>query len=125
MMSTPAEEIREGPYKVIEKDEWFRVSGPTSVATGWFDRGGAQDAADELNAAYARGQKDRRIPRPIDEAPKDGTHILAYFPTMKRWRVVWWHSPTEGTSEHWCDHQWIPVHDPTEWLPSPPNAEQR
>lgn len=64
-------------------------------------------------------------PRPISEAPKDGTHILAF--TGYRWVVVQWtQSPTIEAFCGWqieC-HEDICFVTPTHFLPLPPVGEQ-
>lgn len=41
-----------------------------------------------------------RTPRPISEAPMDGTKIIAWFPAYKRWDVAW----------HVGDNYWMTQH---------------
>lgn len=51
------------------------------------------------------------------DAPKDGTTILAYFPS-RGWFFVKWGQP-EGCIAHWCiNGQWTPGTDPVCWMPA-------
>ena len=115
-MTTRAEEIAgEGPYGVVKKSEWFRVTGPTPVATGWIDRWRAQDAADELNAAYKQGQQDRWIPVSQFKAPAPGTIIL--FGSKATVRMWTWDANNDEPPSSWATHFQL--------IELPPNPEQR
>lgn len=68
--------------------------------------------------------------RPISEAPKDGTAILACFapcydvngflPVAVRWRT--YHPNAEGVAE-WRDSSGVKVRRITHWMPLPPPPE--
>lgn len=56
--------------------------------------------------------------QPIEAAPRDGTRILAYSPTKKRFRVTWWRQPKdeagfigwgEFNERHWPATMWWPL----------------
>jgi hypothetical protein len=56
-------------------------------------------------------------PRPIAEAPRDGTRILAYMPSTETWMVLVW----LVRKECWAcpDFPHVGYYDPAEYLPLP------
>ena len=60
----------------------------------------------------------------IENAPKDGTSVLLYWPGRRSIRTGSWMRPSPEYVHHWCmDDKWTPGEDPTHWmpLPSPPD----
>ena len=60
---------------------------------------------------------DLTTPRPIAEAPRDGTRILAYMPSTETWMVLVW----LVRKECWAcpDFPHVGYYDPAEYLPLP------
>ncbi len=65
-------------------------------------------------------------PRPIETAPKDGTHILAVAED-KEWTVVYYKQTHSTLEERWRIHRCSGTHliKPTHWLPLPKSPEVR
>jgi len=73
--------------------------------------------------------------QPIATAPRDGTWILAYWPstggdskvglrTHPAFDMAVWCRPTEWLVEHWAANgKWTPGDPPTHWRPLPPAPE--
>ena len=73
----------------------------------------AEQEAKALRAELAR----LTTPRPIAEAPRDGTRILAYMPSTETWMVLVW----LVRKECWAcpDFPHVGYYDPAEYLPLP------
>lgn len=65
-----------------------------------------------------------QTPRPIETAPKDGTHILAVAED-KEWTVVYYKQTHSRLEERWRIHRCSGTHliKPTHWLPLPKSPE--
>ena len=62
--------------------------------------------------------------QPINTAPKDGTHIIGFFPEVKG-------TPRYAESVYWNGAKWswsqdsdTPIHQPTRWIAMPDESEQ-
>ncbi len=60
-------------------------------------------------------------PQPIDTAPRDGTVILGWHPSVAGWRCFQYTRLPNGI-EFWTDDK--QVCSPTHWLPLPPAPEE-
>jgi hypothetical protein len=60
--------------------------------------------------------------RPIEEAPKEGTHILVWCSVERVCTTVWWQGAWYGTDPM---HRLNWIQNPTAWQPLPPNPTPR
>ena len=86
------------------------------------ERERAEKAEKERDAARAELAR-LTTTRPIAEAPRDGTRILAYMPSTETWMVLVWLVPKRCWA---CpDFPHVGYYDPTHFLPLPAEGGQR
>ena len=97
--------------------------GSHAINPGQSGRDDASDL-DLCDVCYWR-KRAQPEPRPISDAPTDGTFVLAHWSVHEypRLRGLRWAIVRTGTGLVWCTESGEPLSKPTHFLPLPPSPE--